>query len=711
MAIIGKIRQRSGLIITLIGLAMAAFVATDLMSNRLFSKERGPKGIGRIYGEYVQPNAPDGYVERLQKALQNQRQSLKANESLSPSTENQISDQIWNEYVQESLLKRECEKLGIDVSGQEIIDLCVGPNPHPLAVQYLSDPKTHAINRPQLLNFIQKIEENPRPEAKEFWRDFETYLYNQRLKEKYIGLVKNGIFSTDLEAKADFINHNKMAAIQFVPLFLNSISDSAVQVSDADVKDYYNKHQDEMKRTQGRAFEFVTFDIRPTSEDTASALKWINMQKTAFQNTKDDSNFVTRVGRGTFSNTYEPHGSSDIPKDYEDQVFSADSGTMIGPFYEDGKYKLIKVLGHKNDSVYYYKASHILIRPNGMTQKDSDEAYNKAKTIYAKAKSGEDFAKLARENSQDQSNAGKGGDLGWFADGQMVKKFNDAVKNGHKGDILLVKTEFGTHVIKVTENKSNRKVKVAVLEKAVVAGAETEKLAYDKVRNFAGMATNADEFDAAAKKLNLTKHVAENVGPNQHDITGLDNPKDLIRWAYDADTKVGSISDPKRIGDKYVVAKITRSYEEGIAPFEDVKDNLKPLAVHEKKKQMLADKLKAAYEKNKSLDAIAKEVKSSVSTADNIIFDMPTIPNLGHEPAVTGTIFGLKQGQTSNVIEGENGAYIVKLTSVNKIDPPAKFDTERKQLTQQEQGNVENPVFNALKEQADVKDYRYQYSY
>lgn len=710
MAVIGKIRQRSGLIIALIGLAMAAFVATDLMSNRLFSKERGPKGIGRIYGEYIDPSGPDGYVERFQKALQNQRQSLKGNETLSPGTENQISDQIWNEYVQEYILKRECQKLGIDVSGQEIIDLCVGANPHPLAMQYLSDPKTHSINRPQLLNFIKHIEDNPRPEAKEFWHDFETYLYNQRLKEKYIGLIKNGVFATDLEAKADFDNHNKMASIQFVPLFLNSISDSDVHVTDADVKDYYNSHQDEMKRTQGRAFDFVTFDIKPTKADTENALKWIEMQKTAFQNTKDDSNFVTRVGRGTFTNTYEPHGSG-FPKDYEDQIFASDSGTIIGPFYEDGKYKLIKVLGHKTDSVYYYKASHILIRPNGATAKDSDEAYAKAKGIYAKAKSGADFAQLAKENSQDPSNANKGGDLGWFADGQMVKRFNDAVKNAHKGDILLVKTEFGTHIIKVTADKSNRKVKVAILEKPVVPGAETEKLAYDKVRNFAGMATDADAFDAAVKKLNLTKHVAENVGPNQHDIAGLENPKDLVHWAYDPDTKVGSISEPKRIGDKYVVAKITRSYEEGIAPFDDVKNDLKPLAIHEKKKQMLADRLKAAAEKNKSLDAIAKEVKSSVNSADNVVFDMPSIPNLGNEPAVTGTIFGLKEGKISDAITGENGAFIVMVKSFSKIQAPAKLDNERKQLTQQQQGNVENPVFNALKDQADVKDYRYQYPF
>ncbi|MGZ5283614.1 MAG: peptidylprolyl isomerase, partial [Bacteroidia bacterium] len=532
-------------------------------------------------------------------------------------------------------------------------------------------------------------------------------LSRERMKEKYFGMVRNAMFVTDLEAKADFEARNKMASIQYVPLFLNAISDSSIKVSDGDIEKYYNAHKEEYKREDGRNIEYVTFDINATKEDTVAAEKWINQQVEAFRKTKNDSSYVTRVGRTSFKNQYLPRGN--YPANIEEQIFAADSGTMIGPYFEEGAYKLAKVMGSKNDTVNYYKASHILIRPNGPTPQDSAEAQKKAKDVFAKIKGGADFNQMAIENSMDPSNAGKGGDLGWFRDGQMVKKFNDAVKNARKGDVLLVTTEFGTHIIKVTENKSNKLVKAAIIERPVNAGAATQDNAYALASKFRTEAQTGEEFNAAVAKMKLTKRLAENLKPNDRNIAGLENPRELIRWAYAFDTKVGDVSEPKVIGNKYVVAHVTKAYEAGYTPLDEIKDQVKVFAIREKKKELLVEKMQKAMEGTTSLDNIAKNLQSSVSSAENVMFGNPFIPNLSNEPALVGTVFGLKANQVSKPVSGENGVYVVKVVNFSDIKAPEKFDAERKMMAAQQAGQVQDQAMEALRKKADVKDLRYFY--
>lgn len=683
---------------------MLGFIATDLFSNNsLFRGKRGPTGIGRIYGEDIDPAT---FQNQFATALQNRRAQLPPEASLTPAMEGALNDEIWQQIIEDRILADETQDLGLEVTGKEIMDLFVGPNPHPIAMQVFADPKTGQIDKQKAYQIITNIQTQS-PEAQQQWKSIEDYISKERLKEKYFGLVRNAVFVTDLEAKYDFEARNNTASIQFVPMFFNAISDSSVKITDAEIEKYYNTHKEDYKREDGRSIEYVAFDIAATKDDTLAAEKWINQQVEAFRKTKNDSSYVVRVGRSAFANTYQPRGS--YPANIEEQLFSSDSGTMIGPFFDNGIYKLAKVIGAKNDSVNYYKASHILIRPNGPTPQDSADAFKKAKDIYTKVKGGADFAQAAMENSQDQSNASKGGDLGWFRDGQMVTKFNNAVKNAKKGDILLVQTEFGTHVIKVTENKSNKLVKAAVIERPVGAGAATQDQAYSAASKFRSMAVNGEEFNNAVNKMKLTKRVAENLKPNERNIAGLENPRELIRWAYATDTKVDDVSEPKVIGDKYIVAHLTKSYSEGYTPFEEIKDEVKVFAVKEKKKEMLAEKMNKAMDGATTLEAIAKNLQSSVNSAENVSFQNTFVANLSNEPALVGTVFGTKKGQISKPVTGENGVYIVKPTAFNTIKAPEKFEMERKGMASQQAGGVQDMVITALRKKADVKDLRYIY--
>jgi len=543
MAIIGKIREKSGWVIGIIGLAMLGFIATDLLSNKLFRGNTGPKGVGMIYGKTIDEQE---FKDRLDPAIKSQMQQKKG-AGLSVEEQNQLNDQMWQELIDRKIMDKEASILGLDVTGEEIFDLCVGPNPDPSAAQYWGDPKTHTLNKPGFKHFIETIDEQ-KPEYQEAWRQYEDYLVNQGLKSKYRTLVRAGIYVTDLEMQDDYVAKGKNMTIQYVPLFLNTIADSTIDVSDKEMKEYYDKHKEDYKRDEDtRTFDYVTFDVRPSHDDTVNTLKSVLDLKEAFKNTKDDSSFVTTNGKGAYSNQFQGPGSfgdnSYLTK-YEDSIFKYKKDSdFIGPFYENGSWKLAKIVETKDDSVYYMHASHILKKVNesltdpAKKKEDSIAVYNKVKDIYNDVrKPGVDFAKTAQEKSEDGSSS-KGGDLGWFKEGMMVKPFNDAVKNHHKGDIILVSSQFGTHVIKVTDDKTKKTVKLAVLEKPVEVGTETNSKVYAKVLAFRNKSVDAASFDVNVKQMNLTKRVAKDIKPNQHDIAGLENPRELIRWAFKDETK------------------------------------------------------------------------------------------------------------------------------------------------------------------------------
>jgi peptidyl-prolyl cis-trans isomerase D len=727
MAIIGKIREKSSWVIGLIGLAMLGFIATDLLSNKLFHDPNSQKGLGKIFGEEI---SQQEFGDKYQAALRATEQQKKG-EPISLAEQNQINDQTWQDFIDDKIMDREAKALGLDVPGVEIYDMIIGPYPDATATQYLGDQKTHIINKAMYKPALDNPDAAIKPEQREGWDRFLDYLAGQRLKNKYRTLVKAGQYATDLEMADEIEARDKRSAVQFVPLFLSTIPDSTVAITDDEIKDYYNKHKEDYKREDSRTFEYVTFDVRPSKDDSDNTKKSVEALMESFKKTDDDSAFVVTHGKGAYSNKFEPRGTlkeETYLGKREDSIFrNVKDGALIGPFYENGSWKLAKIVDHKDDTVYYMRASHILIEPmTKMPDKkalnpqeyvtqlvkykaDSVEAYNKAKRIYDSVrKPGVDFAKAAQEKSEDGS-ASKGGDLGWFKEGQMVKQFNDAVKGHNKGDIVLVSSQFGTHVIKVTDEKTKRVLKIAVLEKPVSVGQETKTKAYNLATLFRNKSNDAKSFDATVKAMNLNKRVASLIKPNQHDVPGIENSRDLIRWSFKEERKEGDISDAAQMGDKFVVAKLTNIYKDGYASLDEIKKDVKVLAQHEKKKQILADKLKAAKDKYKTLEEIAKEVKSNVSSADGITFQNPNIQNLANEPDVAGAVEGMKLNEISEPIKGQNGVFIVKVTNVVEAKFPPTYDKDRKMRIDQLKQGAEGESKQALHKQADVKDYRYNF--
>ena len=698
MATISKIRKHSGWVIGAIGAAMLAFLISDVFtSGRLNFLTHGPKGMGSVYGEEVDVR---DYQTRFDNTLKQQRANMPPEQSLSPLQEAQINDQVWNDYIDELIMQKEWNNLGIDVTGDELVDMIVY-HPHKIALRLLAEPSTGKYDRDRWYQIIKSIDKQPQV-AQDQWKNIEDILTKQRCKEKYDNLVKNAMYVTDLEAKDNFIGQNKMYTAEYIPLFTSAINDKDIEVTDKDIQDYINKHKDEYKQEEARSIEYVSFDIAPSVADSNAAKKWIDEQTIALKVSKNDSNFAFSR-RGTYSAKWMHHG--DFPATLEDEIFSSDSGKIIGPTYENGNYKLMKVSKIKNDSVVYYKASHILITPTGPTEADSVEAENKVRDIYNQIKKGADFAKIATEKSQDPGSGAKGGDLGWAPAQKYVPQFANALKKEKMGDMVIVRTHFGAHLIKLTAAPSSRAVKVLELNKPILAGNETYNAAYAAAGSFRAKIQKPEDFDPQVTKAGLTKRLAKDIKHNDKIIPGIENPRELTRWIYE--NEIGSVSSPISLNNKIVVAYLGKIKNEGLKSVEDARDEVTPIVRNEKKKDKLMEKVKEALDKNTTMEAVAKAIGSNVNTAEGISFLNTAVPNLANEPALIGYICGSKPNKISGPIRGQGAVFVINVKSVNSINVPATFP-ERAQLTNADQMHSME-VNNALHTAADVKDYRYLY--
>ncbi len=387
-------------------------------------------------------------------------------------------------------------------------------------------------------------------------------------------------------------------------------------------------------------------------------------------------------------------------------VFNVPVGTVVGPVYTGGAFKVAKVLDTRMspDSV---KASHILINP--ATVGGLDKAKVQADSIANLVRKGGDFTMLASKYSSDPGSKDKGGELGTFGRGAMVPAFEEAVFNGRTGDIKVVTSNYGVHVIRIEKQVGASKVaKVGVIDKAIASSNETQQAAYAKASSFLSSANSAESFDETAQKNKLKKQVAENVTASQSMIAGLNGARELVRWAYEA--KKGDVSDKVfELENQYAVAKLTAVRPKGILSLEDVKKDIEPMVCTRVKAGMLKEKFEKALAGATSINQVAQKVGKAPVPVQNVVFANPIIPGRAQENKVIGTVFGLKPGKLSKTIEGEQGVYVVVVNSFSKPAPLTNTINQKTQIASGLQQRAQGQVIEVLREKADIKDNRVRF--
>ncbi|WP_423147476.1 SurA N-terminal domain-containing protein [Rubrolithibacter danxiaensis] len=695
------LRNRAGAILVgFIGFAIVAFLIGDAVQVGTPFWAASQNVVGKVGGESIEIQ---DFNAKVEQNTNNFRQQMGGN--LNAQMTSYIVENTWNQTVSEILLNKEVKRLGLEVSKNELNDMISGKNPAPQIVQTFGDPKTGKVNPAQLRAFLDNMDSQPaNSPMRQQWSDFLVAIKQQRLSEKYLNLVKNSLYVTSLEAKEDYTERNKLADFSYVNLEYASIPDKDIKLTDEDYKDYYNDNKEKFKNAEEtRSFDFVVFNASPSKSDSAEIKEKVNKIAADFKTTTNDSLFVSINSDTKAPVAYVTKGQLDPALD--SLVFSASVGTVVGPVFSNGSYKIAKVLDVRvgPDSV---KASHILINP--AAEGGLDKAKAKADSIANLIRKGASFSELAAKFGTDASKD-KGGDLGTFGRGAMIPAFENAVFNGNTGDLKVITTQYGVHVIHIDAQKGSSKVaRVAVVDKALTSSNKTQQEAYSKATAFLGSIGSASEFDAKAQKAGVQKQTAENVTASQAFVNGLENPREIIRWAFKADE--GDVAEQVfELENKYVVAKLTDIREKGILPLEKVKKEIMPLVLNKVKGQKLAEKFDKALSGSSSINQVAQKLNKAATPVQNVVFANPVIPGVGQENKVVGTVFGLQPNKISKPIVGEQGVYVVSVSKFSNPAPLTNVYQQKEQMMQTLDQRSQGDALKVLRDNADIKDYRIRF--
>ncbi|WP_210462648.1 peptidylprolyl isomerase [Rufibacter roseolus] len=700
MALINKIREKSGFAIGAIAIGLLIFIVLgDLLgpNSRLFGNKMV---VGEVAGHEVSVQEFEAMFEEAKNNYASQYGRQPSEAELSS-----LREQTWNQLVFKYAFEDEFEKVGIGVSADEQVDMVQGRNIHPALKQMFTDPKTGQFSVEQVKQTLRNLGSMP-PEQQAAWRKYEQDLATDRLRNKYYNLFTVSNYVTTEEAKRFNAEQNTKATITslFVPYF--SIADSTIKVTDDQLSEYLNKNKKKFEVEEGRSITYVTVPVTASKEDSTDYSKETSELAARFATTENDSLFVKAESETPFNPAYVP--ANELPEELKNQAL--EKGKLYGPFAQNGSFSLYKIMDVKEGGQASVRASHILIKPDNTTPEAKAAAKAKAQGILNQIKGGADFAQLAAQHGTDGT-ASQGGDLGWFTQGRMVPSFEKAVFAAPGVGLLpnLVETDYGYHIVKITEPKTTKTYQVAQVTRALTPSDNSRELAFSRAGAIAANSTNLETFNKTiASEKGLSKVEAKNINPADRSINNLQNARELVRWAFSEDTKEGSVSPVITMDDQYVVAVLTGKREKGTAKVADVREELTAAVRNELKGQKIKDKLASA---TGSLDQIAAKYgpDALVRPANDITLGAATIPGLGLEPVAVGKIFGLKPGQRSAPIDGEGGIVIVQLNSLTPAAPVADVASVKQQLQGTRAGRVQSALYEAVRKNAKIEDNRVRF--
>lgn len=719
MSVLEKIRSRTGLLVGIIGLALVIFVLESLLGSggALFSGD--DTLVGKIAGDKIDYSTFNNKVNEVT----NQWQQGNPGASLDDKTKEQITESVWAQMINERIVKTQFKKLGISISSEELFDLML-VNPHQTVMQQFTDPQSGQINenfrRPDGSFDIAKLRQivagMPADQQKS-WKQLEKQVMDVRTAEKYNMLIKKAIYVTSAEAKDAFIGQNKQINASFVMKRYTAVSDSAVKVTDDDLKAYYNAHQNDYKVSEPtRKIEYVSFDVMPSKTDYEELQKDAQRIADEFKtrSTKEDSAYIAQESEGGQVNISNYGKKNMIITD--STVFTAPKGTVFGPYTEGTFLKIYKLSNVKSvaDSA---KVRHILIgfqNPKTQQQRDPALAKRMADSILVLLKTKQvNFDTLVKTLSDDLGSIDKGGDYGWFDENKgFVDGFKNAGLDGTIGNISIVPTQFGYHIIEVLNVSKTRhnSYTVAQISKLIAPSSETTQEYYKKASDFAGQNKTSEAFNKSVETLKLNKRILENIKENDKQFAGgLDDAKILVQWIYKS--KKGEVSDAIEFKDRFIVANIVGIKEKGTAPLEEVKDDVTAKTIRDKKAEMFIKEFKTKAGSSKSTQDIASKMGLVAEQADGLNFASYNVANIGREDALIGTASVTKAGAVSKPTKGDNGVFMVAVASVNEAPLPKDFKAKQKEIEQSNSYRVDGELYDALKEKANIEDHRGKFGF
>ena len=701
MALIKQIRQRTGLAIGVIAGGLILFLlGGDLLSPNSTLLNSNQNIVGEIAGEEITLEEFSLKVEEYKAAFQQRTGRIPAEAELVS-----VREQAWQALIVERVFQEEYDKLGLTISSQELIDMVQGKNIVPELRAQLMNPQTGQFDKTQLITFLQSLE-TADPAQQAAWAQQEKLFAQARSRVKYDNLIATTEYATTAEAKFEHKLANTIAdaSILFVPYYV--IPDGDIQIQDSELSAYLSKNKEKFKVGNAANLEYVSFSILPSGEDSAAVISKITALTDELKAAENDSAFVSK--NSELQQPFQTFAPGDqLPVALTTNVDVPAKGETYGPFITANSSYVTYKITDQYQGTPRMRASHILFGTEGMDDSGKAAVKTQAETVLAEIKASGNFEVAARQYGQDGT-AQNGGDLGWFAKADFVEPFANATYAARSKGLLpnLVETEYGYHIIQVTELPATSYTKLAILELELVASDLTRNEAFRNADALVAESGNRNEFTENATEKGFRIIQANNVDPTSRNLNNLTDARQVVIWAF-SEAAVGEVSTVFELNDAYLVASLVSRKEEGEAKLEDVKDQVKQLVLNEKKAALIQEKLsaKATLEEMKGvfIDAAINEVPS-LRLSDAVL------PGIGFAPKAIGTIFGLQgSGQLTKPVQEDIGVLVGRLNTLTPAAEIGDYTVYQSQLTQGAFQRMTYQIMMALQELAKVKDYRYKY--
>ncbi|MBN09707.1 MAG: peptidylprolyl isomerase [Flavobacteriaceae bacterium] len=705
MAILGQIRQRSFFLILVIGMALFAFVISGVFTNN--AGNNNPTGpIALINDEEVDVDLFRFNVDQAERTYNYSRL--------------QAVSLVWDQTIRNSILNQEFDILGID-AGKAQLEQIISSND-----SFLND--TRFLNESGFFdfglftNFLVDLRTN-NPESYENWKLQEQKIISIAKERIYLDLIKSSAGFTEVEGKAAYHIENDKISIEYLQLPFNIIEDSLVFVSDNEIKKYISDNSDQYKRDETRSLRFVFFPEVATDQDISDQrneleliindrIEYNDVSKltdtiVGFKNTFDILDFVDQYSAIPFDSVYQPKGS--LSSEYAEIIFNLKTGDVFGPYKDGDNLKLTRFMDRKKGGSL--RASHLLIAYKGATgstnqvTRSKEQAKQKAKKLYSQIRNNPNiFENLVRENSDGPSKS-LGGDLGFFQEGYMAKEFFNFVNKNRIGKVGLVETEFGFHIIKITDKEDI--VLTANIIQPIIPSENTANSVFKTATTFEmeAIQSNPEKFKSIAEdKKNEVQEVMY-VNALDENLPGLFEQRPIVQWAFDDETELGDIRKFSISSGGYAVVQLTKIRDDGIAQIEEVRFEISERLKNQKKAELIEKK----YKNFKNLELLSEASNQEIQSASALTQINAVIAGAGQEPYIIGAAFALDINQTSELITGQNGLYMIRLLNKDLAIDLANYSAYSNTLKNAENNRINTAIYDALKSSASIEDNRSLY--
>lgn len=700
MAVLEKIRSKGVLLIGAVGLALLAFIVGDFLNSGSSYFNKSKETVAKIVGEDINIKDYTASIDQMTEVYKIETGKSELNEEMMT----QLRTSVWESMVNEKILNAEAKKLGLAVSKEELSDRCIGNNIHPLIQQRRTFAGENGqFSRPLLVQFLNSLEQAPANEemkqqlakAKSYWMFWEKTVKNSILQEKYTALISKAVVANSLDAKMSYQDRKTSVDVAYVVQPYYTVSDSAVSVSKSEIKDRYNKQKEQYKQDANCSVNYVAFEIKPLKEDYKEAEAWINKLSTEFKTTDDVVGLVNSNSDVMYNG--QNYSVATVPANLKAFAFSGKTGDIVGPMFANETYTMARIMQSgimQSDSV---KLRHIFL-----VEKDAA----KADSLVAAIRAGGDFAAMARQYSAVKQTAANGGEIGWIQEGVpgMDKEMSAAAFSKATNEVFTLKNPQGVQIMQVMEKTPARsKVKLAILERKVVASSKSQSRIYNDAKQFAVDLT-ADKFDAKAKEKGYIVHPANEFLKVSDKISDIAQSRKVVQWAFKGDK--GDVSDVFECGSTLVVATITDVNEKGYRSIEKLNEQLKAEIIKDKKAELMIKNLTAQLAKTPTLEGLAGSMGDSLKVATGVNFAAYQFGLAGMEPAVIGKSSVIALNKVSAPIKGNAGVFVIR-TSNKQVNPqPFNAQMEKMQLNGRMSYALPYMIIQDLKDKADIVDNR-----